>query len=108
MRHLFADGSGPRPLSDVDRTDLEHWRRELDAQVDPTVSLARAGATTPMPDPFPIRVPPPPPADADAVTAVHRQGGAHRSSRGWAFAVTVLVLLGLGGVASAAVLWALP
>ena len=49
VRELFAgtDVDRRRKLSEMDKTDLEHWRRELDNQVTSTVSFALAGRAGP-------------------------------------------------------------
>jgi eukaryotic-like serine/threonine-protein kinase len=49
VRELFAgkDVDRRRALSELDKTDLEHWRRELDNQVTSTVSFALAGRAAP-------------------------------------------------------------
>ncbi len=49
VRELFSgtDVDRRRALSEMDKTDLEHWRRELDNQVTSTVSFALAGRAAP-------------------------------------------------------------
>ncbi|HLU65296.1 MAG TPA: serine/threonine-protein kinase, partial [Kofleriaceae bacterium] len=49
VRELFRDSDAARrrSLADVDRTDLERWRREIDEQATSTVSFAYAGTSEP-------------------------------------------------------------
>jgi serine/threonine protein kinase len=129
VRELFAgtDVDRRRALSEIEKTDLEHWRRELDNQARSTISFALAGGASShtaeiethdrfdiggesapaLPVAEPIRLPT---GDLDTDTEADEQRSrpilAPRAGRGRRIAIAVAVLLILAGTASAAVWWA--